>query len=119
MEQGIKEILNNIGFNFINLNEIDGQMISRDILLDEINYLEIVDKIKGLKQYLSSTTLSSLHNNAAYVQQWPLLNLTRQLLKFYGFLMIPIRKSNGYEQDGTKKYKRFFLIKQNNQNKNN
>ena len=119
MEQGIKEILNIIGLKCINLNDIDGQMVSRDIFLDRSKYLDIVDKIANLKQFLSSNTISSLHNNAAYVQQWPLLNLTRQLLKLYKYNMVPIRKSNGYDAAGTKLYKRYFLIKQNNPNKNN
>lgn len=119
MEQGIKEILNMIGVKCINLNDINGQTVSRDIFLDKLKYLDIVDKITNLKHFLSSNTISSLHNNAAYVQQWPLLNLTRQLLKLYKYNMIPIRKSNGYDADGTKLYKRFFLIKQNIQNKNN
>ena len=116
MEENIKEILNIIGLNFSDLNELDGLLVSRDIFLDETKYFAIIDKIRNLKSFLSSSTLSSLHNNAAFVQQWPLLNLTRQLLKFYKFSMVPIRKSNGYEPDGKKKYKRFFLIKQNKNN---
>lgn len=116
MDENIKEILNIIGITFNNLVELDGMTIERDIFLDEEKYNSLSNNIKLLKSILSSSTLSALHNNAAYVQQWPMLNLTRQLLKFYNFSMIPIRKSNGYEPDGKKKYKRFFLIKQNKNN---
>ena len=44
-------------------------------------------------------------------QRWPLLNLVRQILKTNDYRMLPKRKSNGYTDDGKKKYIRFFIIK--------
>ena len=40
-----------------------------------------------------------------------MLNLIRQILKVNGYNMNPIRKSDGYDKTGKKKYKRYFLIK--------
>ena len=37
-------------------------------------------------------------------QRWPLINIVRQILKQYNFLFEPIRKSDGYTEDGKKKY---------------
>ena len=67
--------------------------------------------IQKMKKLYSSGSLTSLQKNAQETQKWPLLNLVRQILKSNNYKMYPIRKSNGYTQEGKKKYLRYFIIK--------
>ena len=111
MNNDIKEIFITAGLPFQELEEINGIIIERDILLNDQKYDSVKTKIPDLKKYLSSSCLTSLQRDANKKQKWPLLNLVRQILKIYFFKMEPIRKSNGYTKEGKKLYKRFFLIK--------
>ena len=106
------KILNLSGIVIEELNNLDGLLISRDILLDYEKYNKIKEFLKNLRQHsdFSSSTLTCLHNGADIKQKWPLLNLVRQILKVKNFRMIPIRKSDGKDGKGKKKYKRFFRI---------
>ena len=54
--------------------------------------------------------MTCLQKDADKKQKWPLLNLVRQILKTNDYKMTPKRKSNGYDEDGKKKYLRFFLV---------
>ena len=108
MNNDIKEIFIIAGLPFQELEEINGIIIERDILLSEEKYNSVKIKIPDLKKYLSSSCLTSLQKDANKRQKWPLLNLVRQILKIYFFKMEPIRKSNGYTKEGKKLYKRFF-----------
>ena len=92
------------------LNSLDGQLISRDTLLNDITYKNIQEDIPILKNIFSSSTLTSLQKNAKDNQKWPLLNIVRQILKQKNFKMIPIRKCNGRTKEGKKKFIRFFQI---------
>ncbi len=113
MDPVCKEILNKTGLEFEEICQLDGLLLERDIFLDIKKYQEVSQLLPHLKQILSSCILTSLHKNAVNSQRWPLLNLTRQILSFYKFKMTPVRKADGYTKDGTKKYKRFFLINKN------
>jgi hypothetical protein len=90
--------------------ELDGLLISRDLLLSPVVYNNVKNHITELKKRFSSSSLTSLHKDAEKGQKWPLLNLVRQILKACGFEMKPKRKSAGYTKAGKKKYDRFFLI---------
>jgi hypothetical protein len=110
MDQETKNILSIIGIGFNELDDINGQMISRYFLLSDEKYDEIKNYIPDLKKTLSSSFMTSLQKSAEKHQKWPLLNLVRQILSVYGYNMEPIRKADGYTLDGKKKYKRYFLI---------
>ena len=110
MDNKTYELLNKIGLQFETLSDLDGVMIERDILLSDEKYDEIKDSLCELKTIYSSSLMTSLQKNADKEQQWPLLNLVRQILNKYSYGMEPIRKSAGYTLDGIKKYKRFFRI---------
>lgn len=102
-----KKILDKCGL-IVCENEI---LIERDQLLNDFLYEALKPDIEELKKTLSSSFLTSLHKEATTKQKWPLLNLIRQILQVYKYKMYPIRKADGYTKDGTKKYKRYFLIK--------
>jgi len=107
----MKDIFKNIGFEFGEGTELNGQIIPREQLLSDAKYDEIKLLIPGLKKKYSSSLMTSLQKNADILQKWPLLNFVRQILNTYGYTMEPIRKSDGYTLEGVKKYKRFFQIK--------
>lgn len=110
MDEETKTILKLIGIEFNSSNEIQEQIIPREVLLSDNKYDEIKLHIPELKKNYSSSFMTSLQKNADKAQKWPLLNLTRQLLNVYGYKMDPIRKADGYTLEGVKKYKRYFQI---------
>jgi hypothetical protein len=106
-------VLKKVGFTISSIEELqnmEGFLIPRECLLYKGDYDEIANLVPELKKKFSSTRLTSLHKNAIVNQKWPLLNLLRQILNVYGFYMKPLRKSNGYDENGVKQYERFFLI---------
>lgn len=111
MDEECKNILKKAGILFENEDELNGILISREILLNDEKYKNMHSQIDELRKTLSSSFLTALQKNAVKTQKWPLLNLVRQILSCYKYTMEPIRKSDGYTPDGIKKYKRYFLIK--------
>ncbi len=110
-EKVIFDFLNNCDIVFNELKQLDGVLIHREMLISEKKYKLMYQSIIELKKVFSSSSLTCLQNDAPKRQKWPLLNLVRQILKTTNYKMIPKRKSNGYDDDGKKKYVRFFLIK--------
>ena len=112
MNEHCKKILNLSGIQFDSIYQLDNLLIEREIMMDYDlkKYSTVKDNIKDIKIIVSSSNLTSLHENAQKKQRWPLLNLVRQILRYYNFDMIPIRKSDGYTLDGVKKFKRYFHI---------
>ena len=111
MDEICKSFLNDIGIKFESLEDLNEQMIARDILLNDSKYAELKERVQVLKKVYSSSSLTGLQSGADIKQKWPLLNIVRQLLNVHRIEMFPVRKSDGYTQYGVKKYKRFFLIK--------
>lgn len=114
MDEEIKTIFKVISIDVNYFEELNGMIISRETLLSDEKYEEIKTIIPSLKKLYSSSFMTCLQKNAEKTQKWPLLNLIRQILSVYGYIMMPIRKSDGYTIDGVKKYRRFFLIKKEN-----
>ena len=110
MNETIKKFLNKVGIEFENVEQLDGQLIPRDILLNKDLYEEIKKDIPELKKLFSSSSHTSLHKNAEESQKWPIINITRQILKSCNFDMEPIRKSDGKTKDGKKRFRRYFKI---------
>lgn len=109
-ETAIYNFLNDCNIVFEDFDTLDGMLIPRDMLLSDKKYDKIQNHILELKKAFSSSSLTSLQSNATKKQRWPLLNLVRQILKTNDYRMKPLRKSNGYTEDGKKKYLRFFII---------
>ena len=112
MDEESKTVLKIVGFEFNELKDINGFIIPREILLSDNKYEEVKKLIPELKQKYSSSFMTSLQKNADKCQKWPLLNLIRQILSVYKYKMDPIRKADGYTLEGVKKYKRYFQIKE-------
>jgi len=117
MNETIKHFLNKVGIEFENVEQLDGQLIHRDILLNKDLYEEIKKDIPELKKLFSSSSHTSLHKNAEESQKWPIINITRQILKSCNFDMEPIRRSDGKTKDGKKRFKRYFKISKINKTK--
>ena len=107
MDETIRAILKLV---CIDPEKLDGSLRPREMLINPTIYDDVKLKIPELKKKFSSSYMTSLHNNAGENQKWPMLNLVRQILHSYHYVMKPIRKSDGYTKEGVKKYKRFFLI---------
>jgi hypothetical protein len=110
MDKESKLILQEVGFIFNELNELNGMILPREIFLSTHKYENIQKLIPDLKQNFSSSFMTSLQENCDKKQKWPLLNLVRQILCVYGYQMKPKRQSDGYTKEGVKKYKRYFEL---------
>ena len=109
MNDQIESILTIIDISYTVLKEND-IIVPREIFLNQDTYYIVKEKIPLLKKHFSSSFLTSLQKNANIKQRWPLLNLVRQILKKNNYIMTPLRKSDGYDDEGKKKFKRYFLI---------
>jgi len=103
--------LNTCGIICDNLTELNGSIVPRETLLNDSIYDKLKPDIPKLKQILSSTTYTSMQKDADKTQQWPLINLIRQILRKYNYQFVPKRVCDGYTKDGIKKYKRFFEVR--------
>ena len=110
MDTEVLKFLKQCNFTLENANQLNGLLIPREILLSHKVYENIKPKILEFKKRFSSSSLTSLHKNAEKEQKWPLLNLVRQTLRICNYQMNPVRRSAGYDDNGKKKYKRYFFI---------
>lgn len=101
MNDQIESILTIIDISYTVLKEND-IIVPREIFLNTDTYYIVKEKIPLLKKHFSSSFLTSLQKNANIKQRWPLLNLVRQILKKNNYIMTPLRKSDGYDDEGKK-----------------
>ena len=94
MDKQVIKFLKKCKIQFDVENQIDGQLIPRDILLSKEVYNEVKEEIVELKKKFSSSSLTSLQKTAESGQKWPLLNLVRQVLKTCNYQIKPIRRSD-------------------------
>ena len=106
----IKSFLNKCKIVISNFDDLNGMLIPREIFLDATIYSSVKEDIAILKQIFASSSLTALQSTAEDNQRWPLLNLVRQILKSCNYKMTPKRVSAGYMKDGTKIYKRMFIV---------
>ena len=106
----VSKFLNSCGVTCDSIDDLDGTKIPREILLSEERYAEASKAIPSLKEIYSSSYMTSLQKNAKKTQQWPLINIVRQILKSCGYNMKPLRVANGYTKAGKKLYRRFFVV---------
>lgn len=111
IEKGAIIILNDI-FNedYSNIQQYKGNHYERDILVQPFLYENIINTyLDLLKTFINSSELNCVHKNALTKQKWPLINLTRQLLRCFHLTLEPKRVCNGYK-NGKKQFKRLFVI---------
>ena len=111
MDKEMIQFLKKCNLQLEDETHLEGQMIPRDMLLSRTIYEKVKTDILELKKKFSSSSLTSLQSCAEKEQKWPLLNLVRQILRACNYKMCPVRQSDGYDDEGKKKYKRFFCIK--------
>ena len=107
----ILEFFNKCGIVCDNIETMDDIQIPRETLLDTELYNDVQEYIPEFKQFLSSSSHTSLQSSAQQNQKWPLLNLVRQMLKSIGYKLEPKRLCDGYDNNNKKKYKRIFIIR--------
>ena len=105
------DFLTKVGIDYALIISGATQQLDRGQFLHSETYNEVAVMIPELKKLYSSSNMTSLQKNAQDNQKWPLLNITRQILKSRGYCMEPSRKSNGYDASGKKRYKRSFIVK--------
>ena len=110
MDEQVIKFLKKCKIQFDVVDQLEGQLIPREILLSKDTYNEVKEDIIELKKKFSSSSLTSLQKTAETGQKWPLLNLIRQILKSCQFKMTPKRISSGYTKDGKKIFKRVFIV---------
>lgn len=108
----IKFFLHKCNIHFQEYTQLNGLLLPRDILLDNNKYynLKETNDFKNMKKLFSSSYLTCFQENAKIKQKWLLLNLVRQILKQIYYKLTPIRKADGYDKNGKKKFKRYFQI---------
>jgi hypothetical protein len=104
------DFFNNIGIVCEKIEELEGTHIERNMLLNDERYKKAREHIPELRIIFSTTTMTSLQNPAEQNQKWPLINLTRQILKSCNYNLYPKRICDGYSKDGKKLYKRLYII---------
>ena len=104
-------LLGKCGIIVNKIEDIEDYSIERESLLDLNRYRLIKEDMPKLKKYLSSSMYTSVQGNAELHQKSPLINLVRQVLKWLGYVMKPLRLSDGYSEDGKKRYRRVFIVK--------
>jgi hypothetical protein len=112
----IKLFFSNCGINFENLQDLDGMIINRELLLSENTYLKIKPMINDLKKIFSSSSHTSMQIIAFKKQRWPLINIVRQILRSCEYILVPKRISDGYDKYGKKQFRRIFIINKFNKN---
>tara|TARA_Y100001970_G_scaffold37677_1_gene46558 strand:- start:13159 stop:13530 length:372 start_codon:yes stop_codon:yes gene_type:complete len=112
MDKDLLDILKKCNIIIEDNNLISGLIIPREILLSKEKFIELSDEIKTVKKKFSSSRLTALQSTAKDNQRWPLLNLVRQLLKASNIRMVPKRVSDGYDKNGKKKFKRYFILEE-------
>ena len=110
LDARVSAFFSEIGVECSKLSELDGSIIERSKLIEEPRYQRAKLMIPGLKEFFSSSYLTSLQNKAPGDHKWPLVNLVRQMLKQCGFKMTPKRLSDGYSKAGKKKFRRVYIV---------
>lgn len=112
MDKDLLDILKKCNIIIEDKNLVSGLLIPREILLSKEKFVELSEEIKIIKKKFSSSRLTALQSTAKDNQKWPLLNLVRQLLKASNVRMVPKRTSNGYDKNGKKKFRRYFILEE-------
>lgn len=100
-----------IGISVESIDQLYGQTIDRDILLQLETIEQFTNFIPTLKNTFHSSMLNCLHKNSLQKHRFPAINLLRQVCKTNNILLTPKVISMGYEKStGKKLVKRLFVF---------
>jgi len=97
------------GDAFQHPSQLVGAVIPKEIV-DTTEIKDVEDIVIELRNVYSASGMRSLRYNMGE-QKHPVLNLIRQIAKANGLLLEPRFQSNGYDADGKKRVKRWFIVK--------
>jgi hypothetical protein len=97
------------GDTFEHPSQLVGAVIPKEVV-DTTEVKDVEDILIELRNVYSASGMRSLRYNMGE-QKHPVLNLIRQIAKANGLLLEPRFQSNGYDADGRKRVKRWFVVK--------
>lgn len=97
------------GDTFEHPSQLVGAVIPKEVV-DTTEVKDVEDILIELRNVYSASGMRSLRYNMGE-QKNPVLNLIRQIAKANGLLLEPRFQSNGYDADGRKRVKRWFVVK--------
>ena len=104
----IISFLNKCSIYVDSIQELDGYIVERSMLLDDSKLDNMTDELEQIRECFTCSTITALQTTAKTRQKWVLLNMVRQLLKILNYNMVPFRKSNGYDETKKKLFIRYF-----------
>lgn len=107
----IINMLNILGKDITDLNDLNGTKIDRDKFKDKLVIESFKNMIPQLKQFYNSGKFNCLHQNSLEKQKQPAVCMLRQILKANNYKMAPKISSLGYDKTtGKKLINRYYLI---------
>lgn len=110
MENLLVLIFNMINIKIEKLEQLNNCVYSRDNFISRVNFNNISFLLPKLRNEYPGKIPSNLSDYSLRQQRWPLLNIVRQSLKYYNYIMIPIRESKKNNKNDKRQYNRFFKI---------
>tara|TARA_B100000809_G_C15073210_1_gene506858 strand:+ start:245 stop:616 length:372 start_codon:yes stop_codon:yes gene_type:complete len=107
----IKELLDVIDLQIDTYNDLYSLTIPRKVLLAEDTIHKFTSLKDNIKSKYKSDYLNCLHNNSILKQQFPAINMLRQLLRCNKLHLYPFVVCSGYNVKGGKIRERFYKIK--------
>ena len=111
LEPIIVYIFQEIGEPVSELSNIEGTVLTREHFTINNLYPKLQALIPKIKNYLTSSSLTSLQGNAEKKQKNVALNFYRQILRTRGYRLKPFVVSQGYNKTNGKKItKRYYRV---------
>jgi len=107
----IQELLNVIDLQIETYNDLYTLTIPRKVLLAEDTIHKFTSLKDNIKSKYKSDYLNCLHDNSILKQQFPAVNMLRQLLRCNKLHLYPYVVCSGYNKKGGKIRERFYRIK--------
>ena len=107
----IQKLLHVIDVHIETYNDLYTLTIPRKVLLAEDTIHKFTALKDNIKSKYKSDYLNCLHNNSILKQQFPAVNMLRQLLRCNKLHLYPYVVCNGYNKKGAKIRERFYKIK--------
>ena len=97
-----------ININVDSINDLNNKIYDRNIFISRVNFNKIYEHISKIRNLYPNKIPSNLNDSSLKKQRWPLLNIIRQTLKLYNFIMVPVRVCKKSNNNNKREYIRFF-----------